>query len=508
MKEKSTKPAPSKKSSKEDDEYNLQRGIQMSLESFQEPIGGVDICEPTLGVTRSLPVVEGKGKGIATDEQGDTEILNVGKKGEDVSNTVALEERIVKHDEGQAGSDPGNTLESRPSLDEDQAGSTPRPSHVALAGPNPEPMHEDFIATIYPKNLDDAFTYGDQFMFDKPTEEEPGKANVETVVESMDQTAQAISSRIFTLENHDLYLKIDKYINENVKEAVQNALKALVCKRFKELSEFEMKEILHDRMFESGFYRSQPKHTTLYDALKASMDCENREEFMDAKPKTATQSEQPVDDVPIPNNVHISNSKDTSTAHLLKIKTKPDWLKPIPKEDRLETPELDWVIPLNDLPEPSHDMIRNIVIRIRVEDLQLSIESYQTKLNLTKPSWDASDFIFKEDYTIVSKPRVIIYRDRNDQKKMMRETEVHKFNDGTLTRILEKLDHMVKDFMLFKFNRRMEHRIWFEDDQRRSKEFIEVIERRIKIRRIFRSLERFVSVRLRDVDYRLIQRTE
>ncbi|GJS83303.1 hypothetical protein Tco_0749844 [Tanacetum coccineum] len=100
MKEKSTKPAPSKKSSKgkvrkvrkgksslklvdepneepqpapepqiEDDEYNLQRVIQMSLESFQEPISGVDIREPTLGVTRSLPVVEGKGKGIATDEQ-------------------------------------------------------------------------------------------------------------------------------------------------------------------------------------------------------------------------------------------------------------------------------------------------------------------------------------------------------------------------------------------------------------------------------------------------------
>ncbi|GKA41586.1 putative ribonuclease H-like domain-containing protein, partial [Tanacetum coccineum] len=37
--------------------------------------------------------------------------------------------------------------------------------------------------------------------------------------------------------------------------------------------------------------------------------------------------------------------------------------------------------------------------------------------------------------------------DRNDQKKMMREIEVHKFSDGTLTRILEKLDHMVKDFM-------------------------------------------------------------
>nr|GEU59367.1 uncharacterized mitochondrial protein AtMg00810-like [Tanacetum cinerariifolium] len=76
----------------------------------------------------------------------------------------------------------------------------------------------------------------------------------------------------------------------------------------------------------------------------------------------------------------------------------------------------------------------------------LGIESYQTKINLTQPDWDASDFSFKEDYTIVSKPRAVIYRDRNGQKKMMRETEVHKFSDGTLNRILEKLDHMVKDF--------------------------------------------------------------
>ncbi|GJS02983.1 hypothetical protein Tco_0319491 [Tanacetum coccineum] len=130
--------------------------------------------------------------------------------------------------------------------------------------------------------------------------------------------------------------------------------------------------------------------------------------------------------------------------------------------------------------------------------------SDKTNLNLTEPSWDATDFLFKEDYTIISKPRVVIYRDRNNKKNMIRETEVHKFSDGTLTRILEKLDHMVKDFRLFKYNSGMENRIWSEDDKRRSKEFMEVTERRLKIRRIFRNLESFVSGRLRDVDYTLI----
>ncbi|GKB93866.1 hypothetical protein Tco_0980003, partial [Tanacetum coccineum] len=278
VKEKSTKPTPSKKASKgkvlkvqkgkrsshlvdeedeeprptsepqiEDDEYNLQRGIQMSLESFQAPVGGVAIREPALGFTRSLPVVEvtkeaSTGPSIVpqddtsanvvrdtpspadaetgadtkkSNSEADTEILDVAnKQGEDVSHTVALEERTVELDEGQAGSDPGNTFESRPPPDEDQAGSNPGQRHVALAGPNPEPMHKDLIATVYPKvheslkhtteehvflenlpsssktlssmkNLDDAFTYGDQFLNDKPTEEEPGKANVETKVESI-----------------------------------------------------------------------------------------------------------------------------------------------------------------------------------------------------------------------------------------------------------------------------------------------------------------------------------
>ncbi|GJZ64017.1 hypothetical protein Tco_0620438 [Tanacetum coccineum] len=75
---------------------------------------------------------------------------------------------------------------------------------------------------------------------------------------------------------------------------------------------------------------------------------------------------------------------------------------------------------------------------------------------------------------------------------MMRETEVHKFSDDTLTRDLEKLDFRVKDYELFKFNPGIEHRILSEDDKRRSQEFIKLIQRRLKIRRIFKSLESFV----------------
>ncbi|GJV10065.1 hypothetical protein Tco_1351606 [Tanacetum coccineum] len=133
--------------------------------------------------------------------------------------------------------------------------------------------------------------------------------------------------------------------------------------------------------------------------------------------------------------------------------------------------------------------------------------SLHTAVNMWIRNLDAADYYFKEDYTIVPKPRAVVYRDRNDQRKLMRLNELHKFSDGTLTRVMEKLDQMVKDFHLYEYNKGMETRKWSEDDKRRSKDFITAIEKRLQIRRIYRSLESFVGGRIRDIDYRLINRT-
>ncbi|GKB06140.1 hypothetical protein Tco_0834373 [Tanacetum coccineum] len=75
--------------------------------------------------------------------------------------------------------------------------------------------------------------------------------------------------------------------------------------------------------------------------------------------------------------------------------------------------------------------------------------SLHTAVNMWIRNLDAADYYFKEDYTIVPKPRAVVYRDRNDQRKLMRLNELHKFSDGTLTRVMEKLDQMDKDFHLF-----------------------------------------------------------
>ncbi|GKE12064.1 hypothetical protein Tco_1415615, partial [Tanacetum coccineum] len=72
---------------------------------------------------------------------------------------------------------------------------------------------------------------------------------------------------------------------------------------------------------------------------------------------------------------------------------------------------------------------RNLVIRQRVEDFQLGIESYQTQLNLTKPRWDATGFEYKHDYTVISSPRAVTFRDKYGVQMIMRFNKIHKFSD-------------------------------------------------------------------------------
>ncbi|GJS11580.1 hypothetical protein Tco_0368376 [Tanacetum coccineum] len=63
---------------------------------------------------------------------------------------------------------------------------------------------------------------------------------------------------------------------------------------------------------------------------------------------------------------------------------------------------------------------RNLVIRQRVEDFQLGIESYHTQLNLTNPGWDATGYEFKHYYTIIESPQAVVFPVNNTKRKIMR----------------------------------------------------------------------------------------
>ncbi|GKA04323.1 hypothetical protein Tco_0677104 [Tanacetum coccineum] len=91
---------------------------------------------------------------------------------------------------------------------------------------------------------------------------------------------------------------------------------------------------------------------------------------------------------------------------------------------------------------------------------------------------------------------------------IMRFNEIHKFSDGTLQQIDEALDYRVKEFRINRTNPGMNARFWTKKDVDRSKVFMFAIQKRLKTRRIFRNLESFVGGRIREGDYRLLQRTE
>ncbi|GJX28493.1 hypothetical protein Tco_0236572 [Tanacetum coccineum] len=727
-------------------------------------------------------MVEGKGKAIATKEQAAQSLLALHTpKRRSTTNQFIFQRRTLATEEASTGPsaqpqddtsanivrDSPSPVDAETGADTDKTnsgeektveideGPDPGESRVALAGPNLEPTHEEFMANVYPnvheslkfladehviledllsstgtlssmKNLDDAYTIGDQFLNDKSSEDELGKLNVEAEVVSMvtvpihqasssvpplstpiidlsppnpkfsgleqksktlDNTTQNLGSRVFTLELRDLPHKINQTVNEVVHVAIQAPFRD----RFRELPEANIKEILHQCMdeFLADKDKSRKRRHDNQDSPPPPPDSDSskkRRHDSDAsgstqppapqssawktsdtretpsnssRKKSASHSEQLIEDVPIPYDVNVLDSEDTDTAHLPKIKTKPDWLKPVPKEDRPTIPELDWVILPNELPVPKNNwanalassyqdldeykllrqngnmssfinwfckwigkkklskadlegpafkVVRpfhdnNISFQFQMEECHLLLtdqvnlanpEGHQIVPDVSKPLplggpaghvTIQSQFFFnqdldylvsgskerrnamsisklkaanypdfgleelvpslwiesKRDYDIsaaygisqwyaylkeivhsradykeykiseadfknmhpndfedlyllhlqgqlnhlsgadkvqlfnavnlwirnivirkhvedlqlgieISKPRAVIYRDRNDQKKMMRETEVHKFSDGTLNRILDKLDHMVKDFKLFKYN--------------------------------------------------------
>nr|GEW09112.1 hypothetical protein [Tanacetum cinerariifolium] len=145
----------------------------------------------------------------------------------------------------------------------------------------------------------------------------------------------------------------------------------------------------------------------------------------------------------------------------------------------------------------------NIVIQRRVEDLQLGVESYQKKLNLTKPDSYRSNLKRKEAYTAYSNPRGLIHQNKDKKNRLMWIDEFYKFSDETLTDVRTALDDHLKRIRM----QYLPQSIWRKSDKERAATMIQDIDKRLKTRRIMRSLERFIGGRLYEGDFRMLQRT-
>ncbi|GJX16263.1 hypothetical protein Tco_0217095 [Tanacetum coccineum] len=84
--------------------------------------------------------------------------------------------------------------------------------------------------------------------------------------------------------------------------------------------------------------------------------------------------------------------------------------------------------------------IRSSVIWERVHDFQLRIESYQQKVNLTAPTISFPGVEKHKMFSIIYETvHGIIYKNSKKEKRVMRHSEIHKFCDATLNRVLEGL---------------------------------------------------------------------
>ncbi|GKC17968.1 hypothetical protein Tco_1014750, partial [Tanacetum coccineum] len=91
---------------------------------------------------------------------------------------------------------------------------------------------------------------------------------------------------------------------------------------------------------------------------------------------------------------------------------------------------------------------RSLILKRRVEDLQLGVESYQKKLNITKPQKTFLEIEFKEPYTPSYDPPGIVNEDLNKQKRLLRADELYKFSESTLKSVRNEIHYRVHDFRL------------------------------------------------------------
>nr|GEZ74657.1 hypothetical protein [Tanacetum cinerariifolium] len=214
-------------------------------------------------------------------------------------------------------------------------------------------------------------------------------------------------ARLYTLEQLDIPHQVSKAVSEVVTEVIDWAMQAPLRNRFKDLPEADMKEIIHQRMWETESYKSHEDHMQLFEALEKSMNRDHSGELAQdlaetrkkkkksrESPKTPPihlishilllhqQDHQKIQELLDPlkcrhYHLHLhppikkvnlemdadmgpdeqaqsSNDEDIRSAHILEVNLRQDWWKPI-EEERPATPEPVWSISSSDVPVPTNN---------------------------------------------------------------------------------------------------------------------------------------------------------
>ncbi|GJT13615.1 hypothetical protein Tco_0860657 [Tanacetum coccineum] len=134
---------------------------------------------------------------------------------------------------------------------------------------------------------------------------------------------------------------------------------------------------------------------------------------------------------------------------------------------------------------------RRIVILHRVEDLQLGVESYQKKLNITRPETTRSNISKLTPYTAYKNPQGIIYLDKYKRNRLMRSDKLYKFCDETLSSIRRVLHDIASNLEMDYLPKRH----WSNLEMKKSRIMVKAIDKLLFERRLMRNLEKFVGGR-------------
>nr|GEU53993.1 hypothetical protein [Tanacetum cinerariifolium] len=100
-------------------------------------------------------------------------------------------------------------------------------------------------------------------------------ANLIQENKNLEERLDSHGARLYTLENLDIPHYVSKAIDEIVTDAVDWAIQVPLRNHFRDLPEADMKEILHQRMWETNSYKTYEDHKMMYESLKKSMNRDN-----------------------------------------------------------------------------------------------------------------------------------------------------------------------------------------------------------------------------------------
>nr|GEY22494.1 hypothetical protein [Tanacetum cinerariifolium] len=146
--------------------------------------------------------------------------------------------------------------------------------------------------------------------------------------------------------------------------------------------------------------------------------------------------------------------------------------------------------------------------RLRVQEIKhmllLLVQGKLTNLTVEERfALNVSLRMFTRSIVIQRRVEDLQLGNKDKRNRLMRIDKLHKFSNGTLTDVRTALDDCLKEIQM----QYLPQSIWRKSEKDRAAAMIQAIDKRLKTRRIMRSLERFVGGRLYEGDFRMLQRT-